>query len=114
MSVTCDTGTITLCKGRNCALRAESREQRLKKCSALNLIQHVDIYGRYKLNYFEVNRMRIRSNNNPICVSSIASRIRRITGEPTSFESSVKNVDSKLSRFSSSTRSGLFPNSGSM
>lgn len=103
-------GTLTTLTGENCMLRHESVADRYRKCGLLNIIQHIDICGRSS--YSEKNRSKIHGNDNDVFISSISSSARTLADDTvnTISDSSVKNVDSKLSRFSITTKvSGLYP-----
>ncbi|PZC76005.1 hypothetical protein B5X24_HaOG205256 [Helicoverpa armigera] len=92
----------------------ESVEERYKKCGLLNIILHIDICGKYKSTYNEQTRGKIRSNECDVKMSTISSAAKTpadiIKKTVSISEQSVVNIDSKLSRFSITTKvSGLYP-----
>lgn len=104
-------GTLTIINGDNCSLRHETVEDRYRKCGLLNTIQHIDICGNYRSTYCESRSKRYR-NENDAQITSITLSARTIpdlTLKKIS-DPSVKNIESKLSRFSITTKvSGLYP-----
>ncbi|KAJ0170047.1 hypothetical protein K1T71_014653 [Dendrolimus kikuchii] len=81
--------------------------ERYKKCKLLNEIQHIDIFGK---SYEDRIREKIYGTTCSISVTSISPSRRDVESNGTNSDSSLKNIESKLSRLSITTKiSGLYP-----
>lgn len=95
-----EAGTTTQSHG---SCLEETVEDRYNRCGLLNIIQHIDIFGKFRSNYV---MQRTNWVDAFVCVSSKSSS--RCSED--SSVSSIRDVESKLSRFSVSTKvSGLYP-----
>ncbi|XP_034838320.1 uncharacterized protein [Maniola hyperantus] len=73
-----------------------------KKCELLNVIQHIDIYGKIRSNYAENRKVGV---NDAITVSSVSCFAPQFAKH-----TSKQGLDEKLSKLSMSTKvSGLYP-----
>lgn len=108
-----DIGTSTILHGDNYwnRIQREIVEDKYKKCGLMNVIQHIDIYRSYKASYHEHYRTKSGNNKQEYLVTTISSSPSSPTnGTPNVNNSSLKKVDSKLSRLSITTKvSGLYP-----
>ncbi|CAH1647525.1 unnamed protein product [Spodoptera littoralis] len=103
-------GTSTILHGDNYwnCIQREVVEDKYRKCGLMNIIQHIDICGSYKTTYREQYRTKSGFNKNEVLVTSISST----PSSPAHVtpNASLKQVDSKISRFSIVTKvSGLYP-----
>lgn len=101
-SVTREVATITLF---NESCLQETVQDRYNRCGLLNLIQHIDIFGKFRASYDEHHKPCCDAF---VCISSTSSSSKKKS--TSSSLSSIRNVESKLSRFSIATKvSGLYP-----
>ncbi|XP_075989040.1 uncharacterized protein LOC142985012 [Anticarsia gemmatalis] len=87
----------------------KSPEEKYKKCGLLNIIQHIDIYGKHRSVYNEYKTKLYRSEQ--AAITSISSNSsKRVDCTEVDSGTTVKNAESKLSRFSVTTKvCGLYP-----
>ncbi|XP_026325755.1 uncharacterized protein LOC113234618 [Hyposmocoma kahamanoa] len=78
--------------------------EKYRRCSLLNIIQHIDIWGRYGTSYTDKNRLRV--SKPAVTCSSISCTSRMFDSC-----SQVKNAfENKLKKLSVTTKvSGLWP-----
>ncbi|XP_045782028.1 uncharacterized protein LOC123878767 [Maniola jurtina] len=73
-----------------------------KKCELLNVIQHIDIYGKIRSNYTENRKVSVNDAITVSSVSCFAPQFSKHVNKP--------GLDEKLSKLSMSTKvSGLYP-----
>ncbi|XP_028176543.1 uncharacterized protein LOC114364553 [Ostrinia furnacalis] len=98
-------GTITV-------VDDETIEDRYKRCGLLNVIQHIDIYGKFRSSYVEQTKSRVQGNDTPLAITSISASSGRFSNLSDAYSDVTrpKSVSTKLSKFSVTTRvSGLYP-----
>ncbi|KAL0808671.1 hypothetical protein ABMA28_013105 [Loxostege sticticalis] len=90
----------------------ETVEDRYKRCGLLNVIQHIDIYGKFRSSYVEQSKSKILGNDSAMTITSISSssgRFYNISDTLSDF-TKTRSISAKLSKFSVTTRvSGLQP-----
>lgn len=100
-----DVSTITVCDDKES--NGDSFVDRYNRCGLLNVIQHIDIYGKYRSNYVEKKKKTCTANA-PISLISISAPTKINIDK--SSDVSIKDIDAILSRFSITTKvSGLYP-----